>query len=200
MKAQALFSNLKNLFGTLAVVLSMWTAMISGFSIGNSIVILMYADGYEPATYTIENLVYVHGSRASGRRTHDQYFAEGTVAGQKEKFGLGSYIQGTPQNIEDIKTQVHIGQKLEVLYNPKVPQNTKLRVLSPEKDFKATWKRRQQKMIRTAYGPWGIAVFLCLLFGILGRQTKSAIKFCIGASVFIVFAWIPTLIQIFFSG
>ena len=174
MKAKNVFDNLKKLFGALALVLSMWTAMITGFFIGNSIVILIHADGYHEATYTIDQLLFRKGDMRSNSRHSDEYYAMGTVEGEKERFSLGDYLQGVIRTREDMESQVHIGQKLKVLYNPEVPNNTKMRVLYPEKNFKQTWEKRQKKMIDTAYGPWLIAIILCILFGTAAGKTKSA--------------------------
>lgn len=198
MKSRSLFDNLKKLFGALAVVLSMWTAMITGFFIGNSIVILIHADGYYEAIYTIDQLLFRKGEMGSNRTNYDEYYAMGTVDGRTERFGLGDYLQGVIQTREDLESQVHVGQKLKVLYNPDVPQKTKMRVLYPDENFKQTWEKRQKKMITTAYGPWLIAVLLCLLSGYAAGKAISAIKISIASCLFIVFAWIPLLLNYFF--
>ena len=198
MNSEKLFTGLKSLFGALAIVLSMWTAMLTGFFIGNSVVIMLHADGYKPATFTVEKLYFQLGNYRSTNRTYDKYYVTGTVNGQTERFGLGDYVKGPFKTREEFEAQVHPGQKLAVLYNPAVPEKTKLRVQYPEKNFKETWKQRQKKMINTAYGPWGLAIVLCLLCGVLARKTLSAVKMCIGASVFVVLSWIPALLNYYF--
>jgi hypothetical protein len=197
-KIRSFFIGFRNLFGSLALILSLWTAMITGLSIGPSIMILMHADGYKPDTFTIEKLVYFKPRHKTRSSRSSKYFARGTVAGNKEIFKLGSYVKGTPQGIEDLEAQFDEGQKLAVLYNPKVPKGTELRVLYPEKDFHATWKRRQKKMYNTGYFPWLLSMGLCLVFGIIGRKIKSTIGFCLGSFIFVIFAWIPTLLNILF--
>jgi len=197
MKANNALRNLMNLFGALALVLSMWTAMMTGMLIGKSVVIIMHLDGYATAEFTVDQLYFQKGSMR-GNRTYDHYYAEGTVNGQKEIFKLGEYVQGTINTREELEAQVSVGQKLKVLYNPDVPRKTRLRVLYPEKNFTATWKRRQKQMIRTGYGPWAIALLLCIFFGLMGRQFKSVVGFCFGATVFVIFSWIPTLLNLYF--
>ena len=189
-KMRSFFRGLKNLFGFLAIILSWWTAILTAFLIGTSITILMYSDGYRPTTFTIEKLVYVKGGWQGSRSRPDRYWAEGTIADQTEKFKLGGYTKGIPQNQEDLEAQFKIGQELPVLYNPNVPEKLEVRVLYPEKDFHETWKRRQKQMIRTAYLPQGLAIFLCLICGILARKTKSAIGFSVASLFFVVMAWV----------
>ena len=198
MKSENLFTGLKNLFGALALVLSVWAAMLTGFFVGNSVVIIMHADGYQPATFTVENLYFQLGNNRSTNRTYDKYYVTGTVNDQTEYFGLGEQVKGPFKTREEFEAQAHPGQKLAVLYNPVVPEKTRLRVLYPEKDFKETWKGRQKKMINTAYGSRGLAIALCLLCGAAARKTRSAVKMCVGACVFLVPAWIPLLLNLYF--
>ncbi|MBN1782153.1 hypothetical protein JW948_13555 [bacterium] len=196
MKSKPVFRSLQMLFGGMALVLSMWTAMITGFTLGKSLTILLYADGYRPATYTIEALYF---QKANGinrpNRTWDNYYAEGTVEGRKERFGLGSYVQGILKTREDLEAQVQVGQKLAVLYNPDVPVKTQLRVLYPEKKFTETWTHVRNKSIRVGYAPWGICMFLCILFGIAARERRSTLGFVFMGTIFIVFSWMPAILN-----
>ena len=197
MKPQSLFNNLKKVFGVLALIFSMWAALITLGSASRSVIILLYADGYRESTFTVDQLLFQRGEMRRNR-TYNSYGATGMVEGQKEFFGLGDYVQGVLQKREDLEAQVHIGQELKVLYNPDVPRTSELRVLYPEKDLKQTWKRIQTKMIRTGYGPWLISMVLCLISGVAAGKTISAIKICLGACVFVFFSWIPFLIQVIF--
>ncbi|MBW2180233.1 MAG: hypothetical protein JRG81_07670 [Deltaproteobacteria bacterium] len=197
-KKEVFFKTLMGLSGGAAIVLSFWTAIITAFVIGNSIYILIYADGYKPATFTIEKLSFVKGHRASGKRTSDKYWADGMVDGKKEIFKLGSYITGVIQSQKDLESQVHVGQKLPVLYNPNTPKKLAIRVQYPEKDFKRTWERRQDKMVHTAYMPWFIAMGLCLLSGIGADKIKASFGFCIISLFLVVFAWVPTIMKLLF--
>jgi hypothetical protein len=194
MKAQKMFESLKNLFGTLAIVLSVWAALFTVFGVSNGVIVMLYADGYRQATCTIDQLFFQKGETRRNR-TYDDYYASVTVEGQAEEFNLGGYVKGVLQTREDLEAQVHVGQELAVLYNPNVPKHSRLRVLYPEKDFKQSWQNRQKRMIHTAYGPWGLAIALCLFFGAAARKTKSAVKMSIGACVFVVLAWIPFLVK-----
>lgn len=193
----SVFRGLKSLFGVAAVILSFWTAMITGFFIGPSIVILLHIDGYRPETFTVTRLNYVKGYRTGSQRKPDKLWADGTVAGKKEIFTLGGYIQGTVQNLEELEKQFHVGQKLAVYYNPDAPKNWETRVLYPEENFHETWKNRQKKMVNTGYLPLALCWVFCLLFGILGRKIKSAVGFCVGSLFFVAFAWAITLLRLY---
>ncbi len=197
MKAQSLFDGLRKLFGLTAIVLSMWTAMLTAFFVGKSVAILIHADGYRPAVCTVDRLFFSKGEMRRNR-TYDEHYAVVTIEGRKEEFSLGGYVKGPVQSRADLEAQVHVGQTLAVLYNPDVPENGRLRVLFPEQNFKETWQHRRKKMVNTAYGPWILAMVLCLVSGAAARKLKPAIKMCVGACVFVAFAWIPFLAQNFF--
>ncbi len=190
-----LFDNLKKAFGASAVILSMWTALITLGSAGQSVIILLYADGYRDAVFTVDQLLFQRGEMRRNR-TYDSYGAEGTVEGRKEFFSLGEYVRGVLQKREDLEAQVRVGQELKVLYNPDVPKTSGLRVLYPEENLKDTWRKIQRKMILTGYGPWLICLILCLVFGIAAGKTASAVRIGAGASVFVALSWIPFLTQI----
>ncbi len=198
MKAKTVFENLKKIFGAFAIVLSFWAALFTAFFIANSIVILVHSDGYHEVVYSVDQLLFRKGEMGSNSRSSDEYYAMGTVEGEQERFSLGEYLQGVIRTREDMESQVHVGQKLKVLYNPDVPQKTNMRILYTKKNFKQNWKRRQKKMINTGYGPWFLCVLLCLVFGFAAGQIKSAVKITIGSCVFIVFAWIPGILNYFF--
>lgn len=195
MKPRHLFDNLKKAFGASAVILSMWTALITLGSAGRSVIILLYADGYRDAVFTVDQLLFQRGEMRRNR-TYDSTGAEGTVEGRKEFFSLGEYVRGVLQKREDLEAQVRVGQELKVLYNPDVPKTSGLRVLYPEENLKDTWRKIQRKMILTGYGPWLICLILCMVFGIAAGKTVSAVKIAIGASIFVLLAWIPFLIQV----
>ncbi len=188
-------SGLMVVFGTAAILLSFWVAICTGPLLGKNIYALLYVDGYVPATFTIEKITFFKGNNSSNR-TNDKYWADGDINGNKEKFGFGNYISGVIQSQGDLEKQVSVGQKLPVLYNPEAPRHLEIRVQFPEKDFKQTLKRRQKEIINTAYLPWIVSIGLCLFFGIIACRIKTAIGFCIGSMFFVVFAWIPTLLNL----
>ena len=188
-------SGLVAICGTAAILLSFWVAICTGGLLGKNIYTLLYVDGFEPATFTIEKISFFKGNNSSNR-TYDKYWADGDINGSKEKFGLGSYISGVIQSQEDLEKQVSVGQKLPVLYNPEAPSHLEIRVQFPEKDLKKTLKRRQEQIFNTAYLPWLSAIGLCLFFGVIARKMKMAIGFSIGSMFFVVFAWIPTLLNL----
>ena len=192
----SMFRILKNLFGFSAILLSWWTALIT-ILLGQSIVILYYADGYRPETFTIDKLVFIKGQFYPDRKTHDTYWAEGSVAGQKEKFDLGGYVEGVIQNQEELDSLFKIGQVLPVVYNPDVPEKHGIRILYPEKNFRETWRLRRDKIFRTGYLPLIFTLGLCFICGILAKKTKSAVGFIFGSLFFVIFAWIFILLKRF---
>jgi len=192
------FNRLKNLFGVAGILLGFWTALITAFLIGPILVMLIYSEGYNPATFTVEQLIYIQGQYIHGKHHPDKYWADGTVNGQKEMFKLGGYIKGVINNQEELEQQIRIGQKLAVLYNPEVPPKFQKRVVYPEEDFHATWKIRQSELIQKTYLPLSIVLGLCIVCGVVARNLKSTIGFVIGSLFFVLFALIPSLINIYF--
>lgn len=190
------FTGLKNLFGFIAVILSFWSALITAFFVGPSIVIMMNAEGYHREVFTIRKLHYVHNDMRT-QRTLDKYWADGEVAGQSEEYGLGGYVQGVPQNLEDLESQFQVGQKLDVMYNPNVSKKRGSRVLFAEDNFHETWRARQKRMVNTGYYPLGLALGLCFICGLLAGKTKSALKFAAGSSFFLIFAWVFVLLKLY---
>ncbi len=197
MTVRGVCGGLMNLFGAIALVLSVWAAIFTAFFVGRSVVVMVHAGGYRPATFTVEELLFQKGVMRTNR-TYDSHGAVGTVDGRRERFGLGGYVKLPLQSRADLEGQVRVGQQLPVLYNPAVPKSSEARVLYPEKNFKQTWQRRQREMITTAYLPWGLAIALCLVFGAAAGRIASAVKICLGACVLVVLAWIPALVQLFF--
>jgi hypothetical protein len=183
--------------GSLSVIFSIWTALVTSSGIETSIYLLRYADGYRPAVFTIEKLVFIKGDNASKNRTHDTYWVEGDIEGVKEKFRLGKYVPGVVQNLADLEKKVSVGQKLPVLYNPDIPEILGIRVQYPEKNFKQYVTRLQREMIRETYLPWGISGCLCLLFGIAAKKTRIAIGFGIVSFLIVLFGMIPTAVNLF---
>lgn len=193
-----LLSGLMGLCGGAAIILSFWVAMITGMGIGNTIYILLYEEGFREAEFTITELRYVHGNNSSTNRTYDTYYALGTINGIEEEFGLGSYVSGVIDSQEELEAFVSVGQVLPVLYNPDAPKHLDIRVQYPEKNFKRKIELLQEKMIKTAYGPWIIANVFCLFFGIIGGRWKTALGMSIGSCFFVIFGWVPTLLNLWF--
>lgn len=193
-----LLSGLMGLGGGAAIILSFWVAIVTGIGIGKTIYILLYVDGFHQAEYTVTALRYVEGDMRSSQRTYDKYFALGTINGIEEQFGLGDYVKGVINSQEELEHYVSVGQVLPVLYNPDAPKHLHIRVQYPEKDFKKKIEARQKNMINTAYMPWIIANAFCLFFGIVGKKWKTALKISIGSCFFVIFAWVPTLLNLWF--
>ena len=194
-KVISFFNGLKNLFGFSAILLSFWAALITGFFVGPSIIIMLNIDGYQPETFTIEKLTYIQGDVRGSQKTYDKYWADGTIAGQKEKFTLGEYVKGTIQNQEELDAQLKIGQQLPVYYNPEVHKNHNVRILYPDENFYETRKEKRKQFIVQGYLPMIVAMLACLFFGILARNIKSAIGFCFGTLFMVGFVWIFTLFK-----
>ncbi|MCB2189004.1 MAG: hypothetical protein KQJ78_21500 [Deltaproteobacteria bacterium] len=193
-------NGLKNLFGVVAILLSFWTAMLTGFLIGPRVFLIMYGEGYRPAVFTITKLNFFKGSHAGSQanRTYDKHWADGTVDGNQETYKLGGYLRGPVNRLEDLESQFKVGQRLSILYNPEVPRHLELRVQYPEENFRASWEATQRQMVRTAYLPLLAAMGLCLLCGLLAGRLKSAAGFCLGSLLFVAFAWFPTLVELWF--
>ena len=190
----SVFRVLTILFGMIAILLSLWAGMLVALLAGRQIVILLHVVGYQPATFTIEKLVYVHGQRRGNKTTPDRYWAEGTVAGQAEKFTLGAYLKSIPANQEDLEKQVFVGQKLPVLYNSEAPDTVDARVLFPEEDFKERWLQRRKGLIYNAYMPLGVALGLCLLCSLADRRW-TGLKFVVGSLPFALMGWAFALLD-----
>lgn len=189
-------SGLMILCGMLSVIFSFWTALVTSSGIETCIYLLHYADGYRPAVFTIENIVFVEGDNATKHRTADKYWVEGDIGGKKEKFRLGRYVAGVVQNRADLEKKVSVGQKLPVLYNPDIPESLEIRVQYPEPDFKQYVKRMQWTMVRETYLPWSVSICLCLLFGAVARKPKMAVGFFVLSFIIMLFGVIPTTINL----
>jgi hypothetical protein len=193
-KIAGFFNGVKNFFGIIALLLGGWTALVTAFVIGPNLVTLKYVDGYQPATFTIKQIHYVERTIRTGGPSRNELYADGIVNGNTEKFfGMGDYVRGTINSKEQIENQIHVGQKLEVLYNPDIPEkNQRNRVVYPEKDFKEYWKGFQQRRLRETYYPLGATLLLCLVFGIAARNIIGAIGFIVGSLFMVLLVLIPT--------
>jgi len=180
-------------FGLVATLASFWAGMLVALLAGRQFVVLTHLDGYRPAEFTVERLVYAHGQRRGNRVDPDRYWAEGTIAGQQERFGLGAYLPAIPSNQAELERMMEVGRVLPVLYNPGVPDTIGARVLYPEKDFPAGWRLRRHNLIVYGFGPLAIALGLCLLCS-LANRSWTGVKFAVACIPFPVmgclFAWL----------
>jgi len=193
-KTAAVFNGLKDLFGVAALLLGAWTALVTAFTIGPNLITLKYLDGYEPATFTVRELRFFGGSIQAGHNRRDRYWADGVIDGNQEKFFLGDYIKGSIDSQEELEAQVHVGQRLKVLYNPDVPSALEEhRVVYPEKDFKDYWKGFLQRRLRETYYPLAAALLLCVVCGILARNIRGAVGFVVGSTFMILLVLVPTI-------
>jgi len=93
---------------------------------------------------------------------------------------------------------VQEGQALDVMYNPDV-YKPMLRVQYPEKNFVEKWKKRQKKMIYTAYVPYTVSMVFCFFFGFFGGVLKSCIGLFAASATIITLSWTPTLVELIIS-
>ncbi len=197
-KTAAVFNGIKNFFGIAVLLLGAWTALLTAFSIGPNMVTLKYVDGYQPATFTIQQLHFTKGDIRGNKRTYDAYWADGIVNGNQEKFFFGDYVKGIINSQADLEKQVHVGQQLKVLYNPDMPKNKfeKKRVVYPEKDFKNYWKNFQRHRLQESYYPLGVSMLLCLVFGIAAGNIVGSIGFIVVAVVMVLFTLTPMVLNL----
>lgn len=191
-KPSSLWGTLVAIFGIIALILSLWACFLVVALGVNTSVILLNARGYRPAVFTIEKLVYLKGTVARGgiKSRPTTYMAEGKVGNTTEKFSLlGAYVKGIPKNMEELESQLSVGQELAVLYNPDVPKTQGVRVLYPKENFQEYWQQRWKKILLAAYLPLGSSLFLCILFSFLARSW-AGLKFTIGSLLMPLIGWV----------
>ncbi|MBN2382415.1 hypothetical protein JXQ70_05985 [bacterium] len=184
-----------HLAGAVSMLLTIWCALLTLFSVGSNAVILLQLDDYQPAIFVVEELFYSSGDLA--RDYASGYGAYGRIEGTREYFSLGNYVRGAIRSRTDLEKYVQEGQSLAVMYNPTLKITDK-RVLYPEKNFRQKWKQKQAYMIKTGYGPLGLALLICVLTGIVGGVFKTCLGFGLATLVIISLSWLPTLLQLLF--
>lgn len=192
--ATSLWRKLVVATGMIALLVSLWCAALIAMLGGRQFMVLTHVDGYRPAEFTVEKLVYFKGRHyASGSNDPTEYWAEGKVDGHRERFVMGSYLPKIPTSQAELESMMDIGRVLPVLYNPQVPDTLDVRVLYPEQNFPANWYRSVDSLYMIGVLPLGILVALCLLFSLLDRSWVG-LKFMVVCSFFpvmgLVFAWL----------
>jgi hypothetical protein len=188
-------------FAMISVTLSLWAAFIVAMLGGDNAVVLLHAEDYRPATFTIERLVYKPGGSTAGSirgtttRRSDRYWAEGRIGEQAEKFTLGGYLKGIPKDQEEFEGWFSVGQQLSVLYDPDVPRSLNVRVLHPRENFAEFWRQRWRNIFLVAYLPMGIALALCAVCSLLATSW-SWLKFALFSVPIALTGWIPALITV----
>ena len=188
-----------SVFGICALMLSLWSSIVIGFSAGKNISVLRHVEAYRSTVFTVQELFYVYNKNrgpSSGPQGRT-YWAEGAVDGATEEFDLECYVKDFPRSREELERQVSVGQELVVFYNPDVPEATEARVICPKEDIKGYWVQRWYWSLRTAYLPLVIALGLCLACSMAARSWQG-VKFAIGCLPFTLFGWIPVLLDLFF--
>ncbi len=192
---------LMQIIQTVTIVLSFWAAMGTYLSLGENFLVLLYADGYKPAVFTIRELEFREGYRtSSGLETSTvpaRHWAVGEIAGNKEKFGLKGFIRGEIQSQADLEKELSVGQQLQVLYNPDISEKLGIRIQYPEKDFKKIMKRRQLQIIKISYCPWAIMFCLYLFLGILSKDYISVLIVTLTSLFFIGIVWIYIIFTVY---
>lgn len=197
-KSASMFGVLVTIFGIIAVTLSLWASFIVGTLGPKTAVVLLRAEDYRQAIFTIEKLVFVKGRRSpSGKMSSspNKYWAEGRVEGKAEKFTLGAYVKGIPINQEQLESQVFVGQPLSVLYNPSVPESTDARVLYPKEKFPEYWQKKWKNIFLVGYLPMGSALLLCIVCSFLARSW-SGLKFTIASLPIALIGWVFVLSKV----
>lgn len=157
--------------GLLAIFASFWAAALVAMLGGKQFAVLTHLEGYRPAEFTVEQLVYFKGRyHGSKNMQPTRYYAEGTIEGHTESFGLGAYLPKIPASQEELEGMMQVGRVLPVLYNPGVKDTIGARVLYPDKDFPAKWLLRRNNLVKYGAGPMGIALALCLLCSFIDRS------------------------------
>lgn len=162
---------------------------------GRQFAVLTHVDGYRPAEFTVEELVYAEGQRRGSTTTPTRYWAEGTVNGHKERFGLGAYLPKIPASQAELEGMMAIGRVLPVLYNPEVPNTVETRVLYPDKDFPAKWLLSLHNLFRYGFGPLAAALSLWLICSLIDRSWLG-IKFAVGCIPFPVMGLVFALLDV----
>ncbi|MBU0485350.1 MAG: hypothetical protein KKB30_12665 [Proteobacteria bacterium] len=187
---QSIMTTLTITCGSIAILLSFWAGMLLALLAGRQFVILSHIEGYKPAEFTVEKLVYFHGMRPGRSRIDkDHYWAEGTINGQPEKFTLGAYLPKIPANQAQLESMMSVGRVLPVLYNPEVPDTIEVRIIYPEEDFPAKWLLRRRNMYKYGFGPLAIALGFCLLCSLADRSWLG-LKFFVGSLPFPLMGWL----------
>jgi hypothetical protein len=181
------FRTMAFLFGFAAILCSWWSAAILMFTAGRVIVVNTHMDGYRPATFTIEKLIFIKPFSGRGRvgSTPGRIYAEGNVGGQHEEFDLGAYLKAKISSQEDLERQFSVGERLAVYYNPEVPDTVRARLLYPSENFRDYWRGYLARTLRVAYLPLVIALGLTLLAGWAGR-TWAGVKFAAASLFFVI--------------
>ncbi|MCP4106156.1 MAG: hypothetical protein GY749_11555 [Desulfobacteraceae bacterium] len=178
---------------TLTILLSFWAAMMTYLCLGENFLILLYADGYKPAVFTINELkfreAYTTSSGLQTKRVSAKYWAVGEIAGNKEKFGLKGFIEGEIKSLADLEKELSVGQQLQVLYNSDISEKLGIRIQYPEKDFKKLMKRRQLQIIKVAYCPWAVMFCLYLYLGFLTKRYTEVLIVTMTSLFFIGIVW-----------
>ena len=181
--------------GVLAIACSVWARMLVALLGGQHFTVLTHVGGYRPAEFTVERLVYQAGQRRGSTTSPTRYWAEGTVNGHKERFGLGAYLPKIPGSLAELEGMMAIGRVLPVLYNPEVPDTIEARVLYPDRDFPARWLIGLHNLYKFGFGPLAVALALCLLFSLVDRSWLG-VKFAVGCLPFPVLGLLFALLDL----
>jgi hypothetical protein len=149
--------------GLAAVIAAMWP-IAAFFYVVQPARLLWYAGGYRPATFIVEELVYV------GYHADDQPLeagAAGTIEGAREHVALHDLLARFPRSEAELRRAVPVGTRIPVLYNPAASPDSVggeyARVVPFDPDLAGTAWRRLGQGLLTSYLPALIAV--PLLFG-----------------------------------
>jgi hypothetical protein len=148
--------------GMTAVIAAMWQ-IAAFFYVVQPARILWYAGGYRPATFIVEELVYV-GYGADDEPLEAS--AAGTIEGTRENLALHGLLARFPRSEAELRREVPVGTRIPVLYNrdatPDSVGGEYARVVPFDPDVSGTAWRRLGRGFITSYLPALIAVPLLL--------------------------------------
>jgi hypothetical protein len=136
--------------------------------------IYRHAAGYRPAEFVVLDLSY-EPEHGSGRtRFPDTWYARGRLGEAEERFNLAGYLDHHPTSIMDLRSQVAIGSRFAVLYNPEVQDSgiagQTIRVLRYREDFLDSAGRRLRFWTELTFTPLAVSAALLMLANFVLRD------------------------------
>jgi len=133
---------LRIICGVLLGLSAVWTFLLA-FPTYNALKAVRNADGYHEAEFVVSRLVYYEEPDGL-----DQWWAEGVVDGNNERYSLQGQLPNTPRSIGDLQSMVKAGDRFRVLYNPEMSavmvQGETLRVMP----WTATLRADRMRLLR----------------------------------------------------
>jgi hypothetical protein len=186
---RTLLGMLQLVVGLLSVLAAAWSFLAS-FGTAQSLRLLWHAGGYQPATFTVEELEYSDDPETRG------FWAKGRVQGAVETLTLRRILPRRPKSHGDLLTLAPVGATFQVLYNPAASQDSIegefARVVPYDADLGGTQRRTLRRRLHRAYtplvvvAPLAVAVWALLrrhLGPLATQEPKDAIDALLSPSV-----------------